>query len=104
MAKSPDHLYQILIRGGPGSGKTKALLNLIDHEPDIDTFYLHAKDLYEPKYQLRISERESTGLKYLNDLKVFIEYSNDMDDIYKKIEEHNPNKIRKIFFLFFLMI
>ena len=39
-----------------------------------------------------INKRESTGLKYLNDSKVFIEYSNDMDDIYKNIEEYNPNK------------
>ena len=32
-------------------------------------------------------ELESTSLKYLNDSKSFIEYSNDMDDIYKNIEE-----------------
>ena len=25
-------------------------------------------------------------------LKFFFEYSNDVDDIYKNIEEHNPNK------------
>ena len=30
------------------------------------------------------NERESTGLKYFNDSKTFIEYSNDMDDIFKK--------------------
>ena len=29
---------------------------------------------------------------YLNDLKDFIEYSNDMDGIYKNIEEYNPHK------------
>ena len=33
------------------------------------------------------SERESTGLKHLNDSKAFIEYSYNMDDIYKNIEE-----------------
>ena len=37
-----------------------------------------------------------------NDSKAFIEYSNDMDDIYKRIEEYNPNKKRKI--LIVLMI
>ena len=31
-------------------------------------------------------------MKYFNDSKAFIEYSNDMDDIYKDIEEYNPNK------------
>ena len=32
----PDHLYRVLIIGGSGSGKTNALLNLINHKPDID--------------------------------------------------------------------
>ena len=34
--KTPDHPHRILIIGGSGSGKTNALLNLINHEPDID--------------------------------------------------------------------
>ena len=36
----PDHPYQILIIGGSGFGKTNALLYLINHEPDIDTFFI----------------------------------------------------------------
>ena len=44
MARIPDHLYQILIIGGSGSGKRNALANLIRHEPDIDKIYLYAKD------------------------------------------------------------
>ena len=67
--------------------KTNALLNLINHEPDIDNIYLYAKDPSKAKYQLLINKRESTCLKHLNDSKAFIEYSNDMDDIYKNIEE-----------------
>ena len=39
-----------------------------------------------------INKRESAGLKHVNDSKAFIKYSNDMDDIYKNIEEYNPNK------------
>ena len=62
--------------------------------------YLHAKDSYGAKYQMLINKRESTGLKYLNDPKVFIKYSNDMDDIYKNIEEYNPIKKRKILIVF----
>ena len=31
-----DHPYRILINGGSGSGKTKALLNLISEQGDID--------------------------------------------------------------------
>ena len=33
---------------------------------------------------------------HFNDSKAFIEYSNDMDKIYKNIEEYNPNKKRKM--------
>ena len=44
------------------------------------------------KYQFLINKRENTGLKHLIDSKVFIEYSNDMDDIYKNNKEYNPNK------------
>ena len=37
----PDHLYRILIAGGSGSGRTNELLNLINHEPDIDEIYVY---------------------------------------------------------------
>ena len=40
----------------------------------------------------------------LNDSKAFIEYSNDMDKIYKNIEKYNPNKKRKILIVFDDMI
>ena len=100
----PDHSYRILIVRGSGSGKTNALRNLINHEPDIDKIYLYAKDLSEPKQQFLINKRESTGLKYLNDLKAFIEYSNDMVDIYKNIEEYNPKTKQKILIVFDDMI
>ena len=38
----PSHPYKILIIGGSGSGKTNALLNLINNQPDIDKIYLYA--------------------------------------------------------------
>ena len=47
-----------------------------------------------------ISKRESTDLKRFNDSKAFIEYSNNMVDIYKNIEDYNPNKRRKILIVF----
>ena len=49
-------------------------------------FYWYAKDSYEAKYQALINKRESAGLKHCNDPKAFIEYSNDMDDIYENID------------------
>ena len=47
-----------------------------------------------------ISKRGSLGLKYLNDSKVFSEYTNDVDDICNRIEQCNPNKKRKILIAF----
>ena len=91
------------MNGSSGFGKINALLNVINHEPDIDKIYLYVKDPYEAKNQLLINKRKSTGLKYLNDSKAFIEYSNDMD-IYKNIEEYSPNKNRKILIVFDNMI
>ena len=43
--ESLDHPYRILIVGR--SGKTNALLNLINYEPDIDKIFLYAKDSFE---------------------------------------------------------
>ena len=96
----PDHPYRILIIGGSESGKTNALLNLINNQPDIDKKYLYAKDLYEAKYQILISKSESVGLKHFNDPKAFIEYSKDTQDIYKNSDEYTPGKKRKILIFF----
>ena len=40
----------------------------------------------------------------MNSSKAFIEYSNDIGDIYQKIEEYNPNKKRKMLIVFDDMI
>ena len=80
------------------------MLNLINNEPYIDKLYLCAKDPCEAKYQLLINKRECAGLKYFNDWKAFIEYSNDMDDVYKNIKQYNPNKKRKLLIAFRDMI
>ena len=88
----PDHPYRILIIGGSGSGKTNALLNLINNQPDIDKIYLYAKDLYEAKYQHIINKRGKVGIDHFNDPKAFMEYSNVMQEVYKNIEENNPGK------------
>ena len=93
----PVHPYRILIIGS-GSGKTNASLNLINNQPDTDKIHLCAK------YQFLINKRESTGLKYFNDPKAFIEYSNDMQDVYKNIDEYNVDKECKILIVFDDMI
>ena len=94
------HPYRILIIGGSGSGKISVLLNLIDNQPDIDKIYLYANDPYEAKYQYLINICEKVGLKRFNDPKAFIEYSNDMCDVYKNIDENNVDKDRKILIVF----
>ena len=48
------------------------------------------------KYQYLINKREKVGLDHFNDPRAFIEYLNDMQDVYKKIEDYNPGKKRKI--------
>ena len=96
----PDHPLRILIIGGSGSRKTNALLNLIKEQDDIDKMYLYAKHLSEPKYEFFIKKYEDAGIKHLNDSKAFIECSDIMDDVYKYINEYNPNRKRKILIVF----
>ena len=100
----PDHPYRILIIGSSISGKTNALSDLIKNQPVIDKIYLYAKDPYKAKCQFLINKAESTGIKHFNDPKAFIVYSNDMQDVYKNIDEYNADKERKILIVFDGMI
>ena len=94
----PDHPHKLLIIGGSGSGETSSLFNLINQQqPDIYKVYLYSKDPYEAKCHFLIKKREDVGTNYFNDSKAFIEYSKiEYSNIYKNIEECNPNKKRKI--------
>ena len=100
----PDHPYRILVAVGSGSGKTNALLNLINNQLDIDKIYLYAKDPYERKYQYLINKGEKVELDHFKDPKAFMENSNDMQDDYKNIEDYNPGKKHKILIVFDDMI
>ena len=81
---------------GSGSGKTKTLLNWIKEQDGIDKIYLYAKDLSESKYELFIKKRKDAGIKHLNDLNAFIEYSNTMDDVYENIDDYSLDRKRKM--------
>ena len=61
---------------------------------------MYAKDPYEDKYQFLIKKREGIGIKHFNDPKGFIEYLNDMHDVYKNINDYNPDKENKILIVF----
>ena len=81
-----------MIIGGSGSGKTNALLNLINEQCDIDKTYLHAKDLNKPKYEYLIKMWENAGKNYLNDSNIFTECFNTMDDVDENINDYNPSR------------
>ena len=65
---------------------------------------MYAKDPCEAKYQYLINKREKVSLERFNDPKAFIEYSNDMQDLYKTIDEYNINEEHKILMVFDDMI
>ena len=77
-------------------------MNLINNHPNVDKIYLYAKDSYEAKYQYLIKKREQVDLDYYDDPKV--EYSNDMQDVYKDIDEYNIDKECKVLIVFNDMI
>ena len=65
---------------------------------------MYAKDPYEAKYQYLINIREKVGLDNYDDLEAFIEYLNDMQNVYKNVDEYNIDEERKILIVFDDMI
>ena len=80
------------------------MLNLINNHPDIDKIYSCAKDPYEVKRQYLINIREKAELNHYDDPKGFMDYSNNIQDVYKNIEEYNPGKNRAVLIIFDDMI
>ena len=99
-----DWPFRILIIGPSVSGKTNTLLHLINNLHPIDKIYLYAKDLAEPKYKFLINKREQAGIKNLNDTHAFIEYSDDMNDVYADISNYNKKRENKLLIAFDDMI
>ena len=56
--------------------------------------------MIEAKYRYLISKPGKVGLNHYDDPKAFMEYSNEMQDVYKNIEDYNPGKKRKILIVF----
>ena len=96
-SKNEDNewLVRMLIIGPSGSGKTNTLLHLINNLRPIDKIYLYTKDLAEPKYEYLINEREQAGIRNLDDPGVFIQYSDDMNDVYDDISNYNKRIDKK---------
>ena len=102
--KNNDCPFKMLIIGPSGSGKANVLLHLINNLHPIDKIYLYTKDLHEPKYEYLTNKREQAGIKNLDDPKVFIEYSDDMDDVLDDINNYNKNRDKKVLTVFDDMI
>ena len=78
------------------------LLKLIKHQqPDINKKFLYVKDSFESKYQLLINGREKVRIENLKDPKVFIDYSQIIDDVYENLEDYNPMRKRRVLLVFY---
>ena len=89
----PDHPYRILIIEGSGSRKTNALLNLI--KKMMIMLVLLIKSIYMLKIQMNQNIDillTNRSFKQLNNANTLIEYSNNIQDVYKNIEKDNPGR------------
>ena len=89
-----DHPCKILIEGGVPNQEKQ--ITKFKNQHDIDKIYLYTKDPYQAKYQYSTKKREKADLHHYDDTKAFIEYSNDMQDVYKNTEDYYPRKKDKI--------
>ena len=93
-----DHPYRILIVGRKDPEDLEKQMHYLIWQfiNQVLIKFIYMLKLYMKQNELLVNKRESTVIKHFNDSKAFIEYSNDMNDIYNNIEENNPNKRRKI--------
>ena len=103
-SESNDWPFRMIIIGPSDSGKTNTLLHLTNNFHPIDKIYLYAKDTDEKKHQFLINKREQAGLKNLNDPYAFIEYANDMNNVFDNNDDYNKNRDKKVLIIFDNMI
>ena len=99
----PDHPYRILIIAGSGSWKTNALLNLIKTSQILIKYSSTLKILMNRSINSWVTKKKYM-IKALYDPETYTEYSNDMQDVYKNIDEYNPGKNCKILIVFYDII
>ena len=84
--------------------KTKVKMNKATYL-GMSIFHVSKSLMYEFWYDyIKVKYQNKAKLCYMDtdssDPKAFIEYSSDMQDVYKNIEEYNPGKKRKILIVF----
>ena len=80
----PDHPYRILIIGGSGSGKTNALINLINEQHDIDKII--TKSYFSVPQDVRLTSTHYLIMKINNRRKLQnIAINNSADIDYKDL-------------------
>ena len=103
-----SHIFQIIIHNINNTRfwirKNKCIIKFNNQSTRHYKIYLYAKGPFEAKYQYLIKKRKKVGLNHYDDPKAFMEYSNDMQDVYGNIEEYNPAKKHKVLMVFDDMI
>ena len=61
-------------------------------QADIDKLHPYVKEYYEAKYQFLIKKLKEVGLFHFDDAVAFIKYENDMQGVYKNIQNYDPEK------------
>ena len=95
----------MLVIRGSGSEKKNALLNGIQLKDDDDYVIIgktqsNVKDLNGAKCQYLIERYDKIGLRFCEDPKALIEYSINILDFYKNIEDYNRRKKHKLLIVF----
>ena len=98
------HPYRILIIGGPGTGKTSMLFNLINEQNDINKMYLYWKDLSESKYNFlikKLKKRRNKAFKWSK--LIYWVFQSDGCRLWNT-DDYNPNRKRKTLIVFDVVI
>ena len=61
--------------------------NLISHQSEIDNSIFFMLKMRMNQNIDWVTKKQSAGIKHFNDFRVFIKSLNDMDNIYKNIEQ-----------------
>ena len=76
------------------------MINLYITRDKINEYNPNQQQISDHSYRLLITGGSGSGLKYYNDSEAFIEYSNNLLDVFKNIEEYNTERKCKVLIVF----